>query len=86
MDDSLYKQLDQCFSPYIQFINDLIQNRLAAMSVAGSDDLREVVTLRRALAEMHGVDAVQAGLLKSNHMIPRRGRRRKVHDIMGEHV
>ena len=67
-------------------ISDLIENRLAAMSIAGTDDLREVVTLRRALAEMHGVDAVRAGMLKTNQDIPRRGRRRKVHAMMDEHV
>ena len=67
-------------------ISDLIENRLAAMSVAGSDDLREVVHLRRALAELQGVDAVSVGMLKTNQEIPRRGRRRKVADIIDQHV
>jgi aminoglycoside phosphotransferase (APT) family kinase protein len=70
----------------ITALSDLIENRLAIMHVGDRDDLREMVALRRALAELHGIDAVEAGMLKSHEDIPRRGRRRKVGDMIGEHV
>jgi hypothetical protein len=56
------------------------------MHVGDRDDLREVVALRRALAELNGLDAVEAGILKSHSDVPRRGRRRKIGDMIGEHV
>ncbi len=70
----------------IAAISDLIVNRLAGIEVADRDDLREVVALRRALAELRGLDAVKAGMLKTSQEIPRRGRRRKVCQMIEEHV
>jgi len=67
-------------------LSDLIENRLSIMHVGDRDDLREMVALRRALAELHGIDAVEAGILKSHGEIPRRGRRRKITDMIGDHV
>ena len=42
------------------------------------------MTLKRALGELRGLTAVEAGLLKQFGDIPRRGRRRKVSDMLGE--
>jgi aminoglycoside phosphotransferase (APT) family kinase protein len=67
-------------------LSDLIENRLSMMHVGDRDDLREMVALRKALAELHGIDAVAAGILKSHDSIPRRGRRRKVTEMIGEHI
>lgn len=72
--------------PSVAAISDLISNRLAVMQVSDREDLREAVALRRALAELRGLDAVEAGILKTYHEIPRRGRRRKVGDMIAEHV
>jgi len=67
-------------------LSDLIENRLSIMHVGDRDDLREMVALRRALAELHGIDAVEAGILKSDDDIPRRGRRRKIAEMIGDHI
>jgi len=67
----------------IEAVTDLIQNKLAIMTIGDRDDLREMVTLKKALNELHG-DPVEAGILKNFSDIPRRGRRRKIADMMGE--
>jgi len=68
----------------IATLSDLIENKLAIMTIDDRDDLREMVALKQALAEMQGSAAVEAGVLKTFGEIPRRGRRRKVSDMMGE--
>jgi hypothetical protein len=65
---------------------DLIENKLAVLDVDGREELREVLTLQRCLAEIKGFDAVpNNGLLKSFEgvTIPTRGRRRKISGIVG---
>jgi hypothetical protein len=57
---------------------DLIENRLAIMTVHDQDDLREKLALQHALGELRGTDDVHAGVLNNFDEIPRRGRRRKV--------
>lgn len=66
----------------INTVVDLIENKLAIMSVDDRDDLREMVALKRALIELRGDGDDQA--LKSFSEIPRRGRRRKITDMIGE--
>ena len=63
---------------------DLIENKLAIMCIADCDDLRERMTMQRALSELRGVSPETIGLSKSIGAIHHRGRRRKVHDILGE--
>lgn len=63
--------------PVLDTLCDLIENRLAIMSVHDQDDLREKMTLQRALVELRG-EQVPAGVLSEFSEIPRRGRRRKV--------
>ncbi|MDR3424969.1 MAG: hypothetical protein P4M13_07845 [Alphaproteobacteria bacterium] len=62
----------------IEVLSDLIQNRLAIMSIGDQDDLRTKIALKRALLEMQGDGQVPAGILSEFSDIPRRGRRRKV--------
>lgn len=62
----------------IETLSDLIENRLAMMSIGDQDDLRQKMTLQRALAELQGDHAAMTGVLKDFTDIPRRGRRRKV--------
>lgn len=61
----------------IEVLSDLIENRLAMMSIADQDDLREKISLKRALTELQG-DCMPAGVLHDFSEIPRRGRRRKI--------
>jgi hypothetical protein len=68
----------------IDAVSDLIENRISMMHIGDRDDLREMVALKRALAELQGTSAAEAGVLKNFGDIPRRGRRRKVSDMMGE--
>lgn len=63
---------------------DLIETRISIMHIGDQDDLREKIALTRALSELRGNDAVQAGVLKQFSEIPRRGRRRKVSEMLGE--
>lgn len=68
--------------PSIEVLSDLIENRLAIMSVSDQDDLREKIILKRALSELQGVNgAMPAGVLKDFTDIPRRGRRRKIGNV-----
>jgi hypothetical protein len=57
---------------------DLIENRLAIMTVHDQDDLREKLALQHALTELKGTDTVHDAVLNDFSEIPRRGRRRKV--------
>ncbi len=61
-------------------VSDLIENKLAIMTIDDRDDLREMVALKRALIELRGTsdDTLSYG------DIPRRGRRRKVSDMLSE--
>ncbi len=69
----------------ITALTDLIETKLSMMYVGDRDDLREMVTLKRALSELHGISPVEAGILKHAGEIPRRGRRRKVSAMLEEH-
>jgi len=62
----------------IEVLRDLIENRLAIMSIGDQDDLREKIALKRALIELENDGDVPAGILKDFADIPRRGRRRKI--------
>ncbi len=68
----------------IEALTDLIENKLMMMHIGDRDDLREVVALKRALYELRGLSPAEAGVLKGFGEIPRRGRRRKVSDIIGD--
>ncbi len=68
----------------IDTVTDLIENKLAMMCIGDSDDLREKGLLQRALIEVRGASAIEAGIMRDFAGIPRRGRRRKVTDILGE--
>jgi hypothetical protein len=68
----------------IAAIVDLIENKLMTMCIGDQDDLREMVTLKRALAELRGTGPAEAGILKKFAEIPHRGRRRKVGDMLEE--
>jgi hypothetical protein len=59
-------------------LSDLIENRLAIMTIHDQDDLREKLTLQRALTELRSDEGMPAGVLNDFAEIPRRGRRRKV--------
>jgi len=61
----------------IEVLSDLIENRLAIMSIGDQDDLREKIALKRALTELQN-GSVPAGVLQEFSTIPRRGRRRKI--------
>ncbi len=63
-------------------VSDLIENKLALMTIDDRDDLREMVALKRALIELRGNE--DDASLKSYGDIPRRGRRRKVSDMISE--
>jgi hypothetical protein len=62
-------------------LSDLIEVRMAAMCIGDQNDLREKMVLQRALSELHDGHLPDNAL---SHMaaIPRRGRRRKVHDLL----
>jgi hypothetical protein len=63
----------------IEVLNDLIENRLAIMSIGDQDDLREKIALKRALTELSkNPTDMPAGVLNQLDDIPRRGRRRKI--------
>ena len=62
----------------VDTLSDLIENRLAMMTVNDQDDLREKMTLQKAMVELRGESQVPAGVLSEFAEIPRRGRRRKV--------
>ncbi len=63
---------------------DLIENKLGALQIGDREDLREMIVLQHCLAELQALKATQSGVLKDFCDLPRRGRRRKVADIMEE--
>ena len=67
----------------IETISDLIENRLSMMCIGDQDDLRQKMVLQRALAELQGSMNVAPGILKDFADAPRRGRRRKIADMVG---
>lgn len=62
----------------VEVLRDLIENRLAIMSIGDQDDLREKIALKRALIELESDGDLPADVLKEFADIPRRGRRRKI--------
>ncbi len=64
----------------IEVLSDLIENRLAIMTIGDQNDLRDKIALKRALIELRGGD-IHAGILSKFGDIPTRGRRRKVGSI-----
>lgn len=68
----------------IETLSDLIANRLAMMTISDQNDLREKLVLERALAELRGALDVALDAAPAYMDIPRRGRRRKVREMMGE--
>ena len=65
---------------------DLIENKLNMMHIGDREDLREMVTLKRALGELHRVHTGEMGSVQSFSEIPRRGRRRKVAALLSQHA
>jgi hypothetical protein len=65
---------------------DLIENKLADLQIGDRNDLREMMTLQRCLAELKGSEAAQAQVLKSfaSKEIPTRGRHRKLSALIDE--
>jgi hypothetical protein len=63
-------------------LSDLIANKLAIMTIDDRDDLREMVALKRALSELHGNGSDDQ--FQSFGSIPRRGRRKKITEMMVE--
>ncbi|MER2519608.1 MAG: hypothetical protein ABTQ34_02845 [Bdellovibrionales bacterium] len=70
----------------IETLSDLIANRLSMMTISDQNDLREKLVLERALTELRCAQDV-GGFVETPPAyldIPRRGRRRKVREMMGE--
>lgn len=68
----------------IETISDLIANRLAIMTISDQNDLREKLVLERALVELRDAQGIVALDAAPAYLdIPRRGRRRKVKQMMG---
>jgi hypothetical protein len=65
----------------IEVLVDLIENRLAIMTIGDQDDLREKIALKRALMELQTDGNFPSNVLDAFKEIPRRGRRRKVGSI-----
>lgn len=57
---------------------DLIENKLSCMTVHDRDDLRERVSLQRALYELSSLSGMNQNQEAGNGEIPRRGRRRRI--------
>jgi hypothetical protein len=68
----------------IEALSDMVENRLSIMTIGDRDDLRERITLQQALRELHADTKSPTDLLKQYVVIPRRGRRRKVSDMINE--
>lgn len=57
---------------------DLIENKLSCMTVSDRDDLREKITLQRALNELASVTGMATlADATADFGLPRRGRRRR---------
>lgn len=68
----------------ISALVDLIENKLSCMAVNDRDDLRDKVTLQRALCELNTCGGMTAALDASHFgMVPRRGRRRRLAEGAG---
>lgn len=66
---------------------DLIENKLSCMSVNDRDDLRDKVTLQRALCELNSVNGLSIAMDSSHFgMVPRRGRRRRIQESAGSYA
>ncbi len=63
---------------------DLIENKLAVMQIGDREDLRQVLVLQHCIAELRGLAPMEMGIVHNYEDIPRRGRRRKVSDMMCE--
>ena len=61
----------------VEALSDLIENRLAMMTIHDQDDLREKMRLQRAMTELHDAMGTASGRSALDD-IPRRGRRRKI--------
>jgi hypothetical protein len=58
---------------------DLVENKLSCMTVSDRDDLRDKVTLQRALSELTGMAGMNRDMEETNFgFVPRRGRRRRL--------
>jgi hypothetical protein len=57
---------------------DLVENKLSCMTVSDRDDLRDKVTLQRALSELSGMAGMNRDLEEAFGFVPRRGRRRRI--------
>jgi|GEM_PF-441758 len=75
--------------PVADTLIDLIENKLAVMQIGDREDLREMIVLQHCLTELRGLNATDVITAKHYDEIPRRGRRRKVsdmiHDLQNEH-
>ncbi len=67
---------------------DLIENKMSMMTVNDRDDLREMIVLKRCLAELNAIgfeaseSRVSHGVLAAFAEVPRRGRRRRIINSM----
>ncbi len=68
----------------VNVLVDLIENKLGALHIGDREDLREMIVLQHCLAELRALNATQTDVLKEFCDLPRRGRRRKVADIIEE--
>lgn len=68
----------------INVLVDLIENKLAMMQIGDREELREVLTLQRCLAELQGSAVAGGANDKSFCDMPQRGRRRKLADLIDE--
>ena len=60
---------------------DLIENKLADLQIGDREDLREMLTLQRCLAELKNLDLATAQPVKE---IPARGRHRKLSALIDD--
>lgn len=57
---------------------DLVENKLSCMTVSDRDDLRDKVTLQRALCELSSMGGLNRDAEEAFGFVPRRGRRRRI--------
>jgi len=63
---------------------DMIENKLAMLQISDREELREVMTLQRCLAELQGFAPHEGEAGKSPDEIPHRGRHRKLSRMMDD--
>ncbi len=66
-------------SQSVNTIRDMVENRISVMDVTDRDDMRELMGMKRILAELAiiaGTDAIRS--MDFDFEMPRRGRRRKM--------